>query len=222
MNLGKRFAAACGFAALVALSAPASATTFTYDLTGDTNTAYTDPAWPGWTYIDLTDSVTGSGPHPGYTLSVGDTVQVSVMLNNPVTFTEFDIGLQGMADYSKIFFDPTYSYFSGGIPLVAPSSGDWGTVVGVAGGFGFGGGFSPATGTFSFDQVIVNAVITSMFDPSSNPVSFINLTDGRYPPYIGFTGANLATTPIPGALLLMMTALGGLGFVARRKRGAAA
>jgi hypothetical protein len=56
-----------------------------------------------------------------------------------------------------------------------------------------------------------------MFDPSHQPVSFINLTE-RYAPYIGFYNSNLATTPLPGGLLLMITALGGLGIVARRKR----
>lgn len=216
MKFGLHFTAACALAAFLTLSASASATTFTYDLTGSINTAYADPAWPGWAYVDLTDSVTGTGPHPGYTLHLGDSVQVAVKLDNPVTFHEFEIGLQGMADSSTVIFDPTYSYFSGGVAVPAPSS-DWGESDNASRGFGFDGYFSAGSNTFSFDQVLVSAVITSMFDPSHQPVSFINLTE-RYAPYIGFYNSNLATTPLPGGLLLMITALGGLGIVARRKR----
>jgi hypothetical protein len=219
MNFGLHFAAGCALTAFLATSAPASATTFTYDLSGNTNTAYADPAWPGWAYIDLTDSVTGTGPHPGYALSVGDSVQVAVKLDNPVTFHEFEIGLQGMADYSGVIFNPTYSYFSGGIPVPAPSS-DWGESDNAYGGFGLSGYFYAGSSTFSFDQVIVNAVITAMTDPSNQPVSFINLTE-KWAPYIGFYNSSLATTPLPGGLLLMMTALGGLGIFAQRKRAAA-
>jgi hypothetical protein len=202
MKLALNLAAACGLVAFLAMSAPASAASFTYDLVGDTSTAYTDPAFPG------------------YTLNVGDIVQVTVKLNNPVAFNFFEIGLQGANGNPIITFDPTFSYSIGGLAVPAPSS-NWVVYDSTRAGLGFSSGFSNELQTFSFDKVIVNAMITSMIDDSQQPISSVDLTELPYPPYAGFYHATIATTPLPGSLLLMTTALGGLGLVARRRRAAA-
>ncbi len=218
MNLGKRFAAACGFAAFFALSLPASAATFTYDLVGDTSTAYTDPAWPGWTYVDLQDANTAATSFPGYSVQVGDNFEVTVTLNNPVTFNSIDLFLQEASGTAIIWYDQTVLFSLGGVTVPNPVTGFWNGSAGAGGGLGFSPGFDPDPGTLTFDKVIINAVVTALSNPFGSPVASVELLP--YPTYIGFTGSNLATTPIPGALLLMMTALGGLGFVARRRRAA--
>jgi hypothetical protein len=213
MNIGLHFAAACGLAAFFVASAPASALTFTYNLTGDTNAGYSDPAWPGWTYVDLTPA-----PAPGYTLNVGDTVQATISLNNAVTLNQLEIFLQETNEEPRMWFDTTLSYFSGGLPVTAPSS-DWFQSTNAHGGLGFAAYFADESGTFSFDRIIVNAVVTAMTLPGGGSPTSINLTE--YTPYFGFYNPAVATTPIPGGLLLMVTALGGLGILARRKRAAA-
>jgi hypothetical protein len=216
MKFGLHFSAACGLAAFLALSAPASATTFTYNLTGDTNTGYTDPAWPGWTYVDTTDANTGSASFPGYSIHVGDTIQVTLSLNNPATFNELDLFLQEASDTANISYDQTVLFSLGGALVPNPSTGFWDGSVVAVGGLGFGSGYSPQTGTLTFDSLVLNAVITALEDPKGTGVSSIELL--AFPTYVGFYNPAVATTPLPGALLLMSTALGGLGIFARRKR----
>jgi hypothetical protein len=220
MTWGQRFAAACGLAAFLATSAPASATTFNYDLVGDTTTSYTDPAWPGWSYIDTQDAGTGATSFPGYSVHVGDIFQVTVTLNNPVTFNTIDLFLQEASDDAGVWFDQTVLFSLGGATVPNPATGFWNGSAGSTGGLGFGPGYWPDAGTLTIDKVIVNAVVTLLTNPLGNPVSSVELT--QFPTYIGFYNTPVATTPIPGGLLLMMTALGGLGFVARRKRALAA
>ncbi len=220
MNFGPNFAAVCGLAAFMAFSAPASAATaYTYDLAGDTSKAYGDPAWPGWAYVDLTDPNSGATSFPAFSLQVDDTIQVTVALNNPVTFTDLDLFLQEASNTSIIGYDQTVLFSLGGLPVSNPGTGFWDGSAGAAGGLGFAPGFSPDSGSLTFDKIIVNAVIKSLADSVGGTVSSVELLP--FPTYIGFKNSNLATTPLPGALLLMTTALGGLGLVARRKRAAA-
>jgi len=224
MKLGLNLAAACGLAAFLALSAPASAASITYDLAGDTATITTFSAHPQWRWLDLTDAGTGSDLLPGRTLNVGDTVNLTVTLNNPVSFTGYTVYLQDSPVGSLINFSSTYSYFLGGVSVPTPTpSSNWATTSGSYDALSFGEQyviFGPDE--FSFDKVIVNAVITSMADPSSNPISSLALAESY--PGISLYNFNpvVAATPLPGGLLLMMTALGGLGIVARRKRAASA
>jgi hypothetical protein len=221
MRLGLNFAVACGLTAFLAMSAPATAASYTYDLAGDTSTAYTDPAWPGWTYIDTTDANTGATSFPGYSLLVGDTVKVTVTLNNPVSFNDLDLFLQETNDTTTtILYDQTVLFSLGGANVPNPSTGFWNGTAGARGGLGFSPGFDPDAGTLTFDTVIVNAVITALTGPGGGAVPSIALLP--FPTYIGFYNPAVATTPLPGALLLLMTALGGLGIVARRKRALAA
>jgi hypothetical protein len=220
MNFGLSFAVACGLTAFVTLSAPASATTFTYDLVGNTNAAYTDPAWPGWSYIDTKDAGTGATSFPSYSVHVGDTFQVTVTLNNPVTFNTIDLFLQEASDDAGVWFDQTVLFSLGGATVPNPATGFWNGSAGSTGGLGFGPGFWPDAGTLTVDKVIVNAVVTLLTNPLGNSVSSVELT--QFPTYIGFYNTPVAQTPLPGAMLLMMTALGGLGVVGWRKRTASA
>lgn len=220
MKLAVNFAAAFGLAAFLVTSAPASAASFTYDLAGDTSAGYTDPAWPGWTYIDTADANTGATSFPGYSLRVGDTVQVTVALNNPVSFNSLDLFLQETNDTTTIWYDQTVVFSLGGLTVPNPSTGFWNGSAGAGGGLGFAPGFYPDAGSLTFDKVIVNAVITALTDPVGGAVASIELL--QFPTYIGYYNTAVATTPLPGALLFMMTALGGLGIFARRKRAASA
>jgi hypothetical protein len=220
MKLGLNFAAAFGLAAFLSMSAPASAASYTYDLVGDTTTAYTDPAWPGWTYVDTTDATSGATSHPGYTLQVGDTIQVTISLNNPASFNYLDIFLQETNDTTTIWYDQTVLFSLGGVTVPNPSTGFWDGHGGAGGGLGFAPGFDPDPGSLTFDKVILNAVITALTDPVGGAVGSIELLP--FPTYIGFYNPAVATTPLPGAMLFMMTALGGLGIFARRKRTASA
>jgi hypothetical protein len=213
MSFGLNFAAACGLAAFAAFTAPASAATFDYNLTGDTNAGYTDPAWPGETFIDLTPA-----PSPGYKLRDGDTIHATISLNNPVAINAFEVFLQETNEEPRMWYDLTFSFLNGGVSVPTPSVG-WLQSTNAHGGLGFDGNFTDPAGILTFDQVVVTAVITSMTLPGGSLAESINLTD--YVPYFGFYGTTVATTPLPGALLLMMTALGGLGIVGRRKRAAA-
>jgi hypothetical protein len=146
---------------------------------------------------------------------------VSLTLNHPVSFNYIDIALQSTNGSSTIWYDQTALFSLGGVAVPEPSS-NWYHFVGTTGGLDFATGFETGTGTFTFDKVIVNTVITALTDPLGGNVSSIVLTRSKYPVYAGFYGANVATTPLPGALLLMMTALGGLGIFAGRRRAAAA
>ena len=218
MNFGLNFAVACGLAAFVTLSAPASAASYTYDLSGDTTAAYTDPAWPGWTYVDTTDANTGATSFPGYSIHVGDTIQLTLSLNNPATFSDLDLFLQEASNTAIVIYDQTVLFSLGGATVPNPSTGFWNGSTATRGGLGFNPGYFPQLGTLTFDKVILNAVITALADPSG-AVSSVELLAA--PTYVGFYNPNVATTPLPGSLLLMMTALGGLGIVARRKRATA-
>jgi hypothetical protein len=221
MNIGRHFAAACSLAAFFAVSAPASAASFTYDLTGDTSAAYTDPAWPGWTYVDTTDATSGAASHPGYSLHTGDTVQVTIALNNPMSFNGLDIFLQETNDTTTvILYDQTVAFSLGGATVPNPSTGFWNGTAGARGGLGFAPGFDPDPGTLTFDKIILNAVITALTAPGGGSVASIELLP--FPTYIGFYNPTVATTPLPGALLFLLTGLGGLGIFARRKRASSA
>ena len=221
MNFGLNFAAACGLAAFVAFTAPASANTYTYDLAGDTTKAYTDPAEPGFTYVDLVDANDGTTTSfPPFSLHVNDTIQVTVTLNNPASFNYLDIFLQEVSDKSTIMYDQTVLFSLGGATVPNPSTGFWNGIAGSRGGLGFSPGYYPDPGSLTFDKVIVTAVVTSLTDPLGGAVSSLELLAA--PTSIGFFNPAVAATPLPGAWLLMTTALCGLGFFARRKRAASA
>jgi hypothetical protein len=218
MNV-RLLAAACGLAASLVLSAPASAATITYDLSGDTNAINPSHINPELSFLDLTTTGTGSGLLPGYTLNLGDTIHVTFTLNHPVTLGAYFLFLLDTADInSKIAYNPSYSYFLGGAAVSPPG---WFNAIDSSGDLGFGGQDPKFAPNFTFDQVVVDAVITSITDPSNQPLSSIDLLETQASVTFINATANVATTPLPGALLLMSTALGGLGIFARGKRAAA-
>ena len=224
MKLELHFAAACGLGAFLALSAPVSAATIDYDLVGDTTTAYTSVFDPHYQFIDLQDANTGSDVLPSRTLSTGDTVHLTVTFNHPVTTDSFyDIYLQDTASpdsWVNIAPTPTFSYFNGGTSVPFPSSSGFSYTSGTGGGFGTGEGFvTNGSETITFDKVIIDLVIESLTDTAGNPTSSVTLLES-YPYFDIYTfNTPVSQTPIPSTLLLMSTALGGLGIFTRRKRG---
>jgi len=216
MNLRPHFSAACGLAAFLALCAPASANTFTFDLAGDTTTAYSVPPVLQYKWIDLHDATSGSTTLPGITLHAGDTVQTTVTLNHSMPFSILDFFLQAANDDSvTLTSDTTYTFSLGGAVVTEP--GTWlhanSTDAGLAVGTGSGG-----PDLLSADKIIMNIAITSLTDKFGNTVASLELAPGQ--PYIGFFNP-VASAPIPPTLWLMTTALGGLGIFARRRRKAA-
>jgi hypothetical protein len=71
----------------------------------------------------------------------------------------------------------------------------------------------------SLHAFTTTAALSSLFQMGDNTLTFRIENDGGPG---GFRAANLtvATTPIPPAILLFMTALGGMGFMGYRRRGA--
>ena len=221
MKFGSHFAAACGLAAFLAMSAPATAANISYNLVGDTATTYPSTLYPQWSFIDLSDANTGSSLFPGYTLNVGDTVNLTLTLTSPISFTDYTVWMQEAPAGSMINFNPTYLYSLGGATVPVPSS-NWGYTIGSGDGLAFGGTYVLwGSETFSFDKVIVSAVITSMTDATNQSVTSLGIAEGWAGVSIFNVNPQVATTPLPGGLLLMMTGLGGLGIVARRKRAMA-
>jgi hypothetical protein len=213
-SMNWRFGVFGGLLAVSALSAPASATTIGYDLAGDATAGYTDPGAPGSTFIDLSDASTVSGQVPSHTVSTGDTLHVTLTLNQAINFTRFALFLQ-KAPGSDFAFDTTFTYFLGGSEVFAPSS-NWSTSLGSSDAIGLSTGYTAGNNIFSFDKVVIDVVLTAMTSsPLTLPETWSNLEVSNF-------STAAATTPLPGALLLMMTALGALGAVARRKRSAAA
>jgi hypothetical protein len=221
MNLRTNIAAACGLAGLIALSAPATAATFDYDLVGDGAAAYTLPGVPpAWTFVDLTDTTTGVSDLPGYRLTTGDKIHLTVTLAHPITFTGFQLWLQNTSSAnSSVYVDPTSQYFLNGAAEPEPSS-NWGYTSGTSGSLGFGATYVLwGSDTFSFDKLILDATITDLTDDSNQSVPYLDLQDGWAS--ITVFDANklgVATTPVPGSLILGLTSIGGLAFAARRKR----
>jgi len=208
-----RFAIIGGLIAFLALAAPATAATISYDLTGDTTAAYTDPGSPGIAFIDLADTSTVSGQVPSQVIRVGDTLHITISLNHPISPTEAFLFLH-KAPGLAFGFDASMSFFNGATEVFAPGS--WLTPsTGSSEALAFGiGNHTFESDTLTFDKIIANVVINVMTRPTLIlPETWSNLA--VYDPNL------VATTPLPGALLLMMTGLGGLGVVARRKRGAA-
>jgi hypothetical protein len=220
MKFAPSFAAICTVAAFSAMSAPATAATITYDLVGDTTTAYTDPSWPGWTYIDTSDANSGATSFPGYSVEVGDTIQVTLSLNNPATFSDLDLFLQEASNTAIIVYDRTIQFSLGGVAVPNPGTGSWNGTSGARGGLGFAPGYFPDSGTLTFDRLVLNAVITELANPGGTAVSSIELL--AYPTYVGIYNPSVVTTPLPGGIFLLLTALGGIGIVARYKRAIAA
>jgi hypothetical protein len=209
-----RFAILAGLAAFMALVAPATAATISYDLTGDTTAAYGDPGSPGIAFIDLADTSTVSGQVPSQVISVGDTLHITISLNHPISPTEAFLFLQ-KAPSLAFGFDASMSFFNGATEVFAPGS--WLTPsIGSAEALAFGiGNHTFESDTLTFDKIIANVVINVMTQPTLIlPQTWSHLE--VYDPNL------VATTPLPGALLMMMTALGGLGVVGWRKRTASA
>jgi hypothetical protein len=213
MNWGLHFTAACGLTAFLAMAGTANAANITYDLSGDGGAAYTDPNWPGYGYVDLLDSSTASGRVPSHTVSVGDTLHVMITLSQAVTSSEAFVFLQ-KAPGSTFELDESFKFFNGGTEVFAPSSWLASVGSGQAIGIGIGDHFSESD-EFTFDKLIADVVILGMSSPTLTlPETWADLE---------LYGHNfVATTPLPGGLLLMMTALGGLGVLGRRKRALAA
>jgi hypothetical protein len=211
-------AAACGLAAWLAMSNAAGAATITYDLTADVDAGYTCCGWVDTTFIYLVDPNTGTYELPEYTLSVGDAIDLSVTFSRSVTLSDFFIGLQYADASAHIHGNPTFAYFNGGFAVTPPPG--WNENSASFGALGFSAGFEPVIGAFSFDKIIVNAVIASMNDGSGTVSSMLV---GQYQAAIAMNHySDVTATPIPAALPLFATALGGMAFAGWRRRKAAA
>jgi len=210
------------FATLALNAGIAQATTFNYNLSGSPSSAVLFPdknAVGAYTsgYIPLLNTATGTNSIPAFTLSVGDVVQATVTLDGIFTIpaSRFYAGtdvLLASGFTGLINYNPTVSFFKLGLPVpafdgqggFAPFSGSGGSF--VLGGVAFSGQPTPS---FSFDQMVVQAIITSFMPVATSmtlPTSLPKLE------FISF-----APVSEPASLALMLLGLSTLAGAARRR-----
>lgn len=142
----------------------------------------------------------------------GDYTANWVLDSNP-TPTDFSIsdgytsfsGVAGIDPLKLVFYSSTLGYGSGGVRI--STTADPLTEVGAI--FDFGG-----------DQIFTGLLSAPQFAPGvfNLNVTFLTPVPSAASATLTVTAASVATTPIPAALPLFMTALAGMGFIGWRRR----
>jgi hypothetical protein len=224
INFNRSVIALCTLGFLFS-SASAIASTTTYSLTdglnspsvfnGNNGNAYTV------TTLVLTNAATGLNTLSGFTLNVGDIVNGTVTLNNPLTLpasTQYAEILINLLDGSnnglqRIDMQESLSFYDKGVQ-VYPNGLSAGGGVGLA--FAIGAG-PVATPAFSFDKISFSAAVTGILDNNLQNVSSVNLQDTT--PDIEIFAYPTAV-PVPAAIWLFGSGLAGLGFFGQRRKAA--
>jgi len=220
--IGKAIArSALAAALLFAAFGQVHATTYTLNLTDTGSVAtYNTPPTSGWS-VELTDGALPTGTtslDSGFTLSAGDTVDVTINLSGPYSTApgtlQSTLTLQ-LDNNNPSQYTTTASITSETITL---SSG--GSVVyssGGSGGSGSGGnivqagtGISPSTPALSFDSVTFDLTVGT--DLNNGGSSSMLVDDAS----LLAQGVDATPVPVPAALLLFGPGLAGLA-VARRR-----
>jgi hypothetical protein len=224
INFHRYVIALCSFGFLFssAYSVTAIASTTSYDLTGDTNNLSVSYGNNFYSYyvdtLQLTNAATGSSTLSGFTLNVGDIINGTITLNNPLTmpagtFEGIEIELLAIPnDY--INMDGSVSFYDNGVQVYpAGFSVDYSS--GAALGIGMSTG-SLTTPGFSFDKISFSATVTGIQDYNNQNLTSVNLQN--YSPTLTTTAPT--AVPVPAAVWLFGSSFAGLGFFGRRRKAA--
>jgi hypothetical protein len=226
----KNWLVSLGFVASAVLGVgSAEAATFSFDLSADMSTVdihdridpiQNRPFQSQW--LELTNTATGLKEIAPFTLNVGDTVNVTVSLNAPMTipvshwlyFTAALLDTPTIND--SISMDESTAFFSGGAPVSIPGLFEFDASTGFL-------ALGPGTNvnglaSFQIDKITFSGLVTAIIDdPTGQDIGPLGLLS-RTPMLFVDYGFQSATTPIPGAALLMLTGLGGLAGAAKLRR----
>ena len=217
-----------GAIALSAVATDASAATITYNLTADPNTASVYNGNNGDAYtvdtMNLNNVSTGLNQLPGYTLNVGDTLSGTITFNSPLTIPASNKGAEllitlNSAKTYQFYYQQFLTFYDNGV-LVPPPSGL--NVFGGSGGalsLGAVAGNTPTLG-FTFDQIQFNTTITQITNLTTHQsIASVSLASGS--PTLA-TITYPASVPLPAASWFMLSGIGSLGALVRRKKLSAA
>jgi len=139
-------------------------------------------------YFPLINTANGLSQIPAFTLSVGDTLQGTVSLNNAVTvpastapnaLADLSVGipLSKLSTDVNIAMTESVTYLYNGLPVTLPAG--FKTLPGSNGALILGGGNAVvATAGFTFNQVQFQATVTSILNASNQHISSVAIPTG--------------------------------------------
>ena len=206
--------------ALIALGAvaPAGATTFTYDLTGDPANAVDIPLLSGSLIekvLYLTDADTGSNLLPGITIAAGDIVNVNIALKSSLVVPESADVLFQLQTIPDIQIEPTFTqsilFSNGGVQHGPPAGATVATASLDLLSLGYSGlPFWPLTTPvlgYSFDAATDSATIGPIATRDGEPVSSATLIPSTTAIVLIYPAPPV---PLPATFWLLLSGLGSL------------
>lgn len=202
-------------AAIVADVTPAGASTITYNLTGNPADLVNVPT--GDSFIEkilfLTDADTGSSQIPGVAISPGDIINANISLSGPLNVppgSSIILELQALPAGGSVGTAESVSYSNGGV-TVAPPPG-LGNISDSGGRLSLGQLTTQNTPSFLFDAVALSGTVT-FITQSGQSVSSATL-QASSPDLVLLHPAPI---PVPAAMWLLLSGLGGLRFLVKRR-----
>jgi hypothetical protein len=190
----------------------ATAATITYTLTGgaaEPCPSCVDPPLEAYE-VNLEPVV------PGFTLSVGDTINGTVTLSTPLTvpagagFNGVTLLLAAPGPGYTVNYTDRISFYDNGEPVSPP--GQWGDIQGPTGALILGASSSGPSAAFTFDKLTFDSTIAGLLDPNNNSINSVNL--GITVPSLD---AVVDPVPLPATAWLLLSGIAALGVSARTR-----